>query len=115
MLTFLQEASKIWRGDPYNLKLSIALPAGIVLPSETYYTYVDRVNLMSYDIFDGTGQYHADIKQVKKAVKTLIRSGCPKSKIILGIPGNVRACVFCPFLPVLWESNSFACGGYTFC
>jgi len=51
---------------------------------------------MAYDIIapdgvqNGYYRYHADLDSVKEAVEKLVKSGCPRSKIMLGIPSYAR-------------------------
>lgn len=80
-----------------NLKVSVALHAGMYL-TVAIYKKVDRIHLMAYDmIYDRTSSanrlknhYHADMYQTDQAVQKLVQSGCPRSKIILGIPAYAR-------------------------
>jgi len=49
---------------------------------------------MTYDMMQqgsgGRRSYHADIALAKSAVEGLVKSGCPPSKIMLGIPAYAR-------------------------
>ena len=81
----------------HNLKVSIALHAGMYLTSAIYES-VDRIHFMTYDMmYDRTSManrphdhYHADMYQTDQAVQKLVQSGCPRAKIILGIPAYFR-------------------------
>jgi GH18 family chitinase len=81
----------------HNLKVSIALHAGMYLTASIY-EKVDRIHLMTYDMmYDRSSManrpedhYHADMYQTDQAVKKLVQSGCPRTKIILGIPAYAR-------------------------
>lgn len=77
------EASKTIRKK--GIKLSVALHPGQVLVAD-FYAAVDRVNLMTYDMITEKGSHHSTIRNTKAAVKVLADSGCPKSKIVVGIP-----------------------------
>lgn len=81
------EASKRIRKQ--GIKLSVALHPGQVFADEFYGT-VDRVNLMTYDMITEKGIHHSTIKNTKKAVQLLVDSGCPKFKIVVGIPAYAR-------------------------
>jgi GH18 family chitinase len=80
-----------------NLKVSVALHAGMFLTASIY-EKVDRIHLMTYDMmYDRTSMahrpedhYHADMYQTDQAVQKLVKSGCPRAKIILGIPAYAR-------------------------
>ena len=74
-----------------GLLLSVALHPGQFLPRPAY-DAVDRVNLMAYDMVNGNGaeRHHAPFEMAAHASSELIRSGCPPSKVILGIPAYGR-------------------------
>lgn len=94
-LSWLERAIPVLQ--QHNLKVSIALHAGMYLPA-TIYEIVDRIHLMSYDMmYDRTSianrpndHYHADMYQTDQAVQKLVQSGCPRTKVILGIPAYAR-------------------------
>jgi chitinase len=70
-----------------GVQISVALHVGQKLPEEVY-TVVDRINLMSYDMSGSS--YHADFRQAREAVTSLVESGCPIEKIFLGLPAYGR-------------------------
>lgn len=70
-----------------NVQVSVALHIGQTLPTELY-QIIDRVNLMTYDMPGTT--YHADYTKAQEAVRKLVDSGCPPSKVFLGIPAYGR-------------------------
>ena len=74
-----------------QLLLSVALhPNQRLIPQ--LYDIVDRINLMTYDMITetGPGSHHATLDNAKQAVDALVASGCPQSKIVLGIPAYAR-------------------------
>jgi GH18 family chitinase len=89
-LEFLKEASKVWHH--HGLLVSVPLHVQQVLPTWAYEA-VDRINLMVYDsppLPGGTvekwGNHVVRVAHAHHALKTLIDSGCPSSKIWLGCP-----------------------------
>lgn len=87
-IVLMWDAAKMLKENG-NIMLSVALHPGQVSISD-FYASVDRVNLMTYDMITETGMHHATIKNTKAAVKILIDSGCPKQKIVVGIPAYAR-------------------------
>lgn len=84
----LIEASTILHKQ--GILVSVALHPKQVLPEQVY-TYIDRVNLMAYDMIqprkNGNGySHHSTYEDAIQAVTYLKKSGCPSYKIILGIP-----------------------------
>jgi GH18 family chitinase len=76
---FLEYAAlKLHRHD---IQVSVTLHVQQTLPS---YTNIDRINLMTYDL--SNQEYHASFRLMKYGIQLLIKSGCPKSKIFVGIP-----------------------------
>lgn len=74
-----------------NLLLTVALHPNQRLASQIY-EVVDRIHLMTYDMVTSTGpgSHHATLDNAKRAVDALVASGCPKEKIVLGIPAYAR-------------------------
>jgi GH18 family chitinase len=85
---FLQEASDAWHKE--GLSVSLTLHPNQILSDSKQYQLVDRINLMAYDMITANGVYHAELESVKKAVSLLVKSGCPRSKIVVGFPGYAR-------------------------
>jgi chitinase len=74
-----------------QLLLSVALHPNQRLTPQLY-DIVDRIHLMTYDMITSTGpgSHHATLDNAKRAVDVLVASGCPHSKIVLGIPAYAR-------------------------
>ena len=68
--------------------LTVALHPGQTLGEHGYHA-VDRVHFMSYDMPSTNGN-HADFASVRQAVDRIIASGCPKDKLVLGLPLYAR-------------------------
>jgi GH18 family chitinase len=86
-MVFLEEASAAWHQA--GLLVSVALDRKGRLYSHAY-DWVDRVNLMAYDMVEESIEFHASLPATKVMVEFLWESGCPPSKIILGIPFYAR-------------------------
>ena len=74
-----------------KLLLTVALhPKQRLAPQ--IYEAADRIHLMTYEMITSTGpgSHHATLDNVKRAVGALVASGCPKEKIVLGIPAYAR-------------------------
>lgn len=84
MRTFRQQGEK-------RLLVSVALHANMFLPAKLY-QYVDRVNLMAYDLQSQSSnrRYHAELNTVQLVATSFVDSGCPPAKLILGIPLYAR-------------------------
>jgi GH18 family chitinase len=87
-LQFLHEASDAWHNA--GLLVSLALHPHQKLPNAQQYELVDRIHLMAYDMSTGGGLHHAEMENMQDAASVLVKSGCPKSKIVVGIPGYAR-------------------------
>jgi len=73
-----------------RIKISVALHPGMYLPKKLY-SFIDRVNLMSYDFDLQRGEnYHADSRRVIMAAKSFLDMGCPAEKLLLGLPLYAR-------------------------
>lgn len=70
-----------------GLLVSVALHAGQTLPSDLY-KIIDRVHLMTYDL--PGEKFHAEQFAVGGAIHNLVQSGCPRDRIIMGIPAYAR-------------------------
>jgi chitinase len=90
-----------------GLKVSLTLhPHQFAFPD--VYQGVDRVHLMAYDMIatsgsvvasgtndkgdgdDDSDSYHGSFVSARQAIEKLLESGCPPSKIMLGIPAYAR-------------------------
>lgn len=72
-----------------GLLVSVALHKGMYMPSKMY-EFVDRINLMTYDIDMMSGGYHADYDKVTGEIKSFISSNAPPEKLMMGIPMYAR-------------------------
>lgn len=74
-----------------KLLLTVALHPNQRLAPQIY-EVVDRIHLMTYDMITSTGpgSHHATLDNTKQAADALVNSGCPKEKIVLGIPAYAR-------------------------
>jgi chitinase len=86
-MVFLEEASAAWHQA--GLLVSIGLHAKARMPLHAY-DWVDRVNVMAYDMVEEPGDFHASLRSTQKAIQFVLDSGCPASKILLGIPFYAR-------------------------
>lgn len=93
-LKFLQRAAKYLHRQ--NLLLTVALHPGQPLPAKVCQS-VDRVHVMTYDMTgsasssaDGRSNHHASMPSVREALSKFTRSGCPPSKLVMGIPAYGR-------------------------
>jgi chitinase len=68
--------------------LTVALHPGQTLGDHGYHA-VDRVHFMAYDMQASSGN-HADFIAVRQAVDWIIASGCPRNKLVLGLPLYAR-------------------------
>ena len=73
----------------HGIMISIALHPRQVMPPP-FYNLISRVNLMAYDMITQEGGHHAKMEKMMEAVKILIREGCPKSQVVVGIPAFAR-------------------------
>lgn len=84
----IEEAHKeLWQKA--GILVSVALHPRQIFPS-IFYDHVSRINLMTYDMVDGSGGHHASIEQTKAAIQLLVNANCPKSHIMIGIPAYAR-------------------------
>ena len=72
-----------------GLLVSVALHKGMYMPSKMY-QFVDRINLMTYDIDMMSGGYHADYDKVTGEIKSFLSSNAPPGKLVMGIPMYAR-------------------------
>jgi chitinase len=72
-----------------GLLVSVALHKGMYMPSKMY-QFVDRINLMTYDMDMTSGIYHADYDKVTTEVKAFISRNAPPEKLLMGIPMYAR-------------------------
>jgi chitinase len=72
-----------------GILVSVALHPRQLLPKASY-DHINRINLMAYDMIDGSGGHHASIELMRTAMYQLVASGCPKNKIVVGIPAYAR-------------------------
>jgi chitinase len=72
-----------------GILISVALHPRQMLPKASY-DNISRINLMTYDMIDGTGGHHASVELMKTAIYQLAAAGCPKNKIVVGIPAYAR-------------------------
>jgi spore germination protein YaaH len=67
-----------------GLLVSVGLHKGMYMPTKMY-QFVDRINLMTYDMDLTSGVYHADYDKVSKEVKAFIYRNAPPDKLLMGI------------------------------
>lgn len=79
----VEAANKLHKAD---LFLSVALHPNQFMPQRVY-DEVDRIHFMAYDLEHA---HVAHYDTVMKVVQDFIQSGCPASKMILGLPAYGR-------------------------
>ena len=99
-IEFIEDASDILRPAGVLLSMTVHYIYHVLFPTRVFTDLVDRVNIMTYDIIEprkGEGggkrrkkrtyyEHHASIDKVKQSIQSFIDDGCPKHKIIVGIP-----------------------------
>ncbi|CAB9514369.1 Endochitinase B [Seminavis robusta] len=73
-----------------GLQVSVALHPYHVFENHNFYSHITRINLMTYDMVDGRGGHHAEMKGITASVMHLLKYKCPADKIVLGIPAYAR-------------------------
>lgn len=79
LTTLLRETREVFVAD--KRLVTMAVPAWLDLPEEAYRA-VDRVHLMSYD----QPFPQSTVEQLGKDVERLVAHGCPREKIVAGVP-----------------------------
>ena len=93
-IDFIQDASQVLR--PSGILLSMTIHHNYAVFPPYVYELVDRVNVMTYDIILGkdpkSGYYnhHASIHMVQNSIQKFVDSGCPRHKLVMGIPAYSR-------------------------
>ena len=92
-LNFLTTASSYLH--QHGLLLTVALHPGQLLPPDVCKS-IDRVHIMSYDMLHPTRpgeerpKHHASLDSLKNVIAKFVQEGCPRSKLVVGIPAYGR-------------------------
>ena len=87
-LLLLRTLRNALSSSPLSLRLTAALHHFKLLPASAY-QFVDAVHLMAYDLDSGPGG-HSSFSHSQQTVGMLEQAGCPKHKIVLGVPAYSR-------------------------
>jgi len=85
---FFRILSTELRNGPNPVRVTVALHHFMPLPAAAY-DFVDAVHLMAYDLSSGP-EGHSSLKHSKQTVQMIEETGCPRSKIVLGVPAYSR-------------------------
>jgi len=93
-MTLIVEIWAAFQQSPLHLIVTVSLHPNQFLPSAIY-PYVDRVQVMTYDMImppsqGGNYLHHAKFEETKEVIESFVERGCPQSKLALGIPAYGR-------------------------
>jgi chitinase len=71
-----------------SFRLTVALHHFALLPRSAY-AFVDAVHLMAYDLSSGP-EGHSSLAHSQQTVQMLLNAGCPRHKVLLGVPAYSR-------------------------
>ena len=93
-MTLIVETWAAFQQSPLQLIVTVALHPNQYLPSAVY-PYIDRVHVMAYDMITPSAHgggylHHARFDKAKEVIASFVERGCPRSKLVLGMPAYGR-------------------------